>query len=60
MDQFMVDFGDVVPEEGDEVLIFGKRNLDKIPVERIAREIGTTAYALLTGIHGRTEHITLS
>jgi len=60
MDQFMVDFGDVVPEEGDEVLIFGKRNLDKIPVERIAREIDTTAYVLLTGIHGRTEHITLS
>jgi len=59
MDQFMVDFGDVEPEEGDEVLIFGKRNLDNIPIERIASEIGTTAYALFTAIKGRTEYIKL-
>ncbi|MEC7746410.1 MAG: alanine racemase [Candidatus Neomarinimicrobiota bacterium] len=59
MDQFMVDFGDVEPEEGEEVLIFGKRGLDQLPVERIAQETGTTTYVLLTGIHGRTEHITL-
>ena len=57
MDQFMVDFGDVLPDEGDEVLIFGKRNLCNIPIERIADEIGTTPYALFTAIKGRTEYI---
>ena len=57
MDQFMVDFGDVEPSVGDEVLIFGKKDGNQIPVESIADEIRTTTYVLLTAIHGRTERI---
>jgi len=57
MDQFMVDFKDVKPRIGDEVLIFGKKDLDYIPIEMIAKSIDSTAYVLLTAIHGRTEHI---
>ena len=44
MDQFMVDFGDTKPEIGDEVLVFGKRKNDFIPVETIAKKINTTTY----------------
>ena len=57
MDQFMVDFGDSKPELGDEVLVFGKRKNDFIPVETIAKKIHTTTYVLLTAINGRTEYI---
>ncbi len=57
MDQFMVDFGEIEPELGDEVLIFGKKDGDEISVELIADKIHSTAYVLLTAIQGRTEHI---
>ena len=57
MDQFMVDFEDVEPSVGDEVLIFGKKDGNQIPIESIAEEVGTTTYVLLTAIHGRTERI---
>ena len=57
MDQFMVDFGDAKPKIGDEVLVFGKKKNDFIPVETIASEIDSTPYVVLTGIHGRTEYI---
>ena len=59
MDQFMDDFGDTVPELGDEVLIFGKKDEDHIPVEIIAKSIGTTTYVLLTAIQGRTDLVTI-
>jgi len=55
MDQFMVDFGDADVKVGDEVLIFGQNNLDKILVDDIAKDIGSTSYVILTGIKGRTE-----
>ena len=57
MDQFMVDFRDVKPNMGDEVLIFGKTEKDEIPIEDIAKKIKTTTYVLLTAIQGRTEHV---
>ena len=57
MDQFMVDFGDIKPKVGDEVLVFGKRKNDFIPIEVIAKKTNTTTYVLLTAIHGRTEYI---
>ena len=56
MDQFMVDFCDFMPIIGDYVLVFGNHNGNVLPVEQIAKKIDTTTYALLTGIHGRTEH----
>ena len=55
MDQFMIDFGGADIQVGDEVLIFGQNNLDKILVDDIAKDIGSTSYVLLTGIKGRTE-----
>ena len=42
MDQFMVDFGDMEPRLGDEVLIFGKKDDDHISLESIAKNIDTT------------------
>ena len=59
MDQFMVDFGNIEPDIGDEVLVFGKKNNDKIPLEVIADKIMTTTYVLLTSIHGRTKYVIL-
>jgi alanine racemase len=59
MDQLMVDFGDKEPEEGEEVLFFGRKDENEIPVETIAEAIGTTTYVLLTDIHGRTKRIIL-
>ena len=56
MDQFMVDFKESNPKEGDSVLIFGRIGPDHIPIEQIAKEIKTTTYALLTSIHGRTQY----
>ena len=46
-----------LPVEGEEVLLFGKKDANELPVETIANEIGTTTYVLLTAIHGRTERI---
>lgn len=59
MDQFMVDFGETEPQLGDEVLIFGKKEGDEIPVELISEKINSTSYVLLTAIQGRTERILL-
>jgi alanine racemase len=59
MDQLMVDFGDTEPEEGEEVLFFGKKDGNEIPVEMIAKEIASTTYILLTAIHGRTKRVVI-
>ena len=59
MDQLMVDFGDIKPKIGEEVLFFGEKGKDKIPIEDIAEKILTTTYVLLTGIHGRTKRINI-
>ena len=59
MDQLMVDFGDDLPEEGEEVLFFGKKDGNEIPVEIIAKSINSTTYVLLTAIHGRTKRISI-
>ena len=57
MDQLMVDFGNTVPDLGDDVLFFGDYQLGNIPVEVIANEINSTPYVLLTAIGGRTKHV---
>ena len=59
MDQFMVDFIKTVPTIGDEVLMFGSKGSDNIPIEIIANKINTTTYCLLTAISGRTQYIVL-
>ncbi len=55
MDQLMIDFKNIFPKEGEEVLFFGKKDGNKIEVEEIAKKIHTTPYVLLTAIRGRTE-----
>ena len=55
-----VDFGGETPRIGDDVLFFGKKDLDHLPVESIAESIGSTTYVLLTAIKGRTEYILLN
>ena len=55
MDQFMVNFEDDLPKQGDEVLIFGSNDFDSISMETIAEEIESTPYVITTGINGRTK-----
>lgn len=53
MDQFMVDFKDQQPKEGDRVLIWGKDKENHIPIEEISKDIDLTPYALLTSVNGK-------
>ena len=57
MDQFMVDFEELSPNVGDEVLLFGKNDGDMIKMESIADHIKSTPYVLATSIQGRTKRI---
>ena len=53
MDQFMVDFGELKPPEGEQVLIWGKDGNNSLPVEQISRDIGLSPYAIFTGLGGK-------
>ena len=55
MDQLMIDFGSVIPKVGEDVLFFGVKDHNELYIEKIAKEINTTTYVLLTAIRGRTE-----
>jgi len=57
MDQFMVDFGDVIPKVDDKVLMIGSDGNDEIRFETIAKSIHTTPYVLSTAIGGRTQRV---
>ena len=57
MDQFMVDFEEISPNIGDEVLLFGENDTDLIKMESIADHIESTPYVLATSIQGRTKRI---
>ena len=57
MDQMSVDFGDTVPNVGDEVLLMGQNEHGAILAEEISQTISTTPYVLFTAIGGRTERI---
>ncbi len=57
MDQLMVDFGNVSPELGDDVLFFGENQIGNLPVEIIADQINSTPYVLFTAVGGRTKLI---
>jgi len=57
MDQLMIDFGNVVPDLGDDVLFFGDNQIGHLPVEIIADQINSTPYVLFTAIGGRTKLI---
>ena len=53
----MVDFGNVVPEVGDDVLFFGENHIGYLPIQTIADQINSTPYVLFTAIGGRTNLI---
>ena len=57
MDQLMIDFRSITTKEGENVLFFGKKDQNEISVEKIAKEVNTTTYVLLTAIGGRTERL---
>jgi len=57
MDQFMVDFKDTFPTEGEEVLLIGENGKDSIRMETIAENIQLTPYVIATAIGGRTQRI---
>jgi alanine racemase len=53
MDMFMVDVTKIDCKEGDEVLIFGKN----LPIEKMAANLDTIAYEVLTSISPRVKRI---
>ena len=57
MDQFMVDFGNVIPKIDDNVLMIGKEGDNEIRFETISNAVNSTPYALATAIGGRTRRI---
>jgi alanine racemase len=57
MDQLTVDFGDTLPEVGDNVLLMGEGENGSLLAEEIAKKIDSTTYVLFTAIGGRTERI---
>jgi alanine racemase len=53
MDMSMVDISGVQAEEGDEVIVFGK----DLPIYKIAQDIGTIPYEILTNVSERVKRI---
>jgi len=53
MDMTMIDITGLNATEGDEVLIFGK----DLPISRLADEMGTIPYEILTGISQRVKRV---
>ncbi len=57
MDMITVDVSDVKVETGDEVVIIGQQDDDRIDVREIAAAIGTNPYEVLCRIGTRIERI---
>jgi len=55
MDMCMIDITNTNAKEGDEVIIFGK----EIPVEKIAKQLNTIPYEILTGVSQRVKRVYL-
>jgi len=55
MDMSMVDLSGIDASEGDEVIVFGQ----EIPITKLAKQIGTIPYELLTSISGRVKRVYL-
>ncbi len=53
MDMIMVDLGDDLIKEGEEVLIFG----ESYPIQNMASAMNTIAYEVLTGISSRVKRV---
>lgn len=57
MDQLLVDFGNNIPEVGENALLMGEGEHGSLLAEEIGQKIGSTPYVLFTAIGGRTERI---
>jgi alanine racemase len=53
MDMTMIDITNINAHEGDEVIIFGK----DLPITRLADEMGSIPYEILTGISQRVKRV---
>jgi alanine racemase len=53
MDMCMIDVSEIPVKEGDEVIIFG----DAWPITRVAEDMGTIPYEVLTGISRRVKRV---
>ena len=53
MDMTMIDITGIIASEGDEVIIFGK----DLPITRLADEMGSIPYEILTGISQRVKRV---
>ena len=53
MDMTMIDITGINAHEGDEVIIFGK----ELPIARLADEMGSIPYEILTGISQRVKRV---
>ncbi len=53
MDMCMVDVTDIIANEGDEVIIFGK----EISINEIAKKLGTIPYEILTSVSQRVKRV---
>ena len=53
MDMTMIDITNIKAHEGDEVIIFGK----DLPITRLADEMGSIPYEILTGISQRVKRV---
>jgi len=53
MDMTMIDITGINAQEGDEVIIFGK----ELPITRLADEMGSIPYEILTGISQRVKRV---
>jgi alanine racemase len=53
MDMCMIDVTDIAAKEGDEVIVFG----EEYPITRIARDLGTIPYEVLTNVSRRVKRV---
>jgi alanine racemase len=53
MDMTMIDVTGIDAREGDEVVIFGK----ELPITRLADEMNSIPYEILTGISQRVKRV---
>jgi alanine racemase len=53
MDMCMIDITNIAASEGDEVIVFG----DEYPIVRIARDLGTIPYEVLTNVSRRVKRV---
>ena len=53
MDMCMIDITGIPAREGDEVIVFGK----EMPITRLAEEMGSIPYEILTGISRRVKRV---